>query len=116
MLVEVDLVEPAKAVERLEQRQLRLLLGLPGRAAEVLDHDAGVDLLLDVDWRRVGDEVGVSLAALVSGRILPAPDELRVEALVPRVANLANLLDRGVDKSVRVGGWDVRPLVAVCDR
>src|SRR5438045_3143760 len=101
MLVEVDLVEPTQPVERFEERQLRLVLRPLGRAPEVLDQDAGVDLLLDVDRGRVSYEVYVCLADVVLGRVLPAPDELRVEALVPRVPNLANLFDRGVDERVR---------------
>ena len=59
VLVEVDLVELVEAVEGVEERQLGLVLGPLGGAAEVLDQDARVDLLLDVDRRRVGDQVVV---------------------------------------------------------
>ena len=116
VLVEVDLVELVEAVEGVEERQLGLVLGTLGGAAEVLDQDPGVDLLLDVDRRRVGDQVVVVPVDVVGRRVLAPPDQLRVEALVAGVADLADLLDRGVDELVRVGGRDVGPLVAVRDR
>ncbi len=57
MLVVLDLLEPGQAVEVVEQSQLRLLLaGLSG-LAEVLDQHPRVDLLLDVDRRRIDLEI-----------------------------------------------------------
>jgi hypothetical protein len=40
VLVEVNLIEPAEAVERLEERKLWLFLRPLGRAAKILDQDA----------------------------------------------------------------------------
>ena len=110
MAVEVDDVEVAEPVEGLEQRQLGLVLGPGGGAAQVLDQDPRVDLLLDVDRRRVGDEV------LAVELVLALPDELRIERRVARVADLDGLLDLRGDELVRVGGREVRALVGVRDR
>ena len=84
---------------------------MAGGAAKVLDQDARVDLLLDVDRRRVGDEVVVAVVDRVGVRVLAAPDQLGVEALVAGVADLADLLDLRVDEVLGVGGRDVGPLV-----
>ena len=111
MLVEVDEVELAEAVERLEQRQLGLVLaGLRG-LAQVLDEHPRVDLLLDVDRRRVDHEV---LAVVL---VLALPDELRVERRVARVAQLGiGCSTSGVDELLGVGGRQVGALVGVGDR
>src|SRR5690606_15429027 len=58
--------------------------GLLGAALEIVDDRLGVDLLLDVEGRRVDDEVGPVL------RVLAAPDELRVADL--DLAGLPELL------------------------
>jgi len=57
VLVKVDLVEFVEAVEGIEEGQLGLFFGLRCRAPQVLDQDARVDLLLDVDRGCVGDQV-----------------------------------------------------------
>ena len=49
-------------------------------AQQIVDQRLGVDLLLDVERRRVDDEVAPVLL------ILPAPDELGIEVGVARVA------------------------------
>ena len=69
-------IEPVEIGEQV--RRLRLLLGLaPGRLApQIVDDDLGVDLLLDVERRRTGDQVGRVLF------VLAAPDELRIEVAV----------------------------------
>ena len=54
---------------------LALLLRLP---QQVVDQHLGVDLLLDVERRRVDDEIAPVLL------VLAAPDELRVEVAVAR--------------------------------
>ena len=56
-------------------------------AQQVVDQHLGVDLLLDVERRRVDDEVAPVLL------ILAAPDELRVEVAV---AALVGDADRGL--------------------
>ncbi len=53
--IELDQIELVEAVEGLEQGQLRLVLGSRGGIAQVLDEDAGIDLLLDIDRRGFGD-------------------------------------------------------------
>ena len=110
VLVEVDQVELAEAVEGLEQGQLGLVLGPGGGVAEVLDQDARIDLLLDVDRRRVGDEV------LAVELVLALPDELRVERRVARVTDGDRLLELGRDEVLGVGGREVGALVGVGDR
>ena len=53
--IEVDEVQLAEAVEGVEEGQFRLVLRVLGGAAQVLDDDPRVDLLLDVDGRGVRD-------------------------------------------------------------
>src|SRR3712207_7988899 len=57
---------------------------------------ARIDLLLDVDGRRVGDEI-----AAVQ-RVLAPPDELRIEGRVAGVAHENRLLQLRRDEVVRV--------------
>src|SRR3546814_5873875 len=59
VLVELHEVEALEAIEALEQGELRLRLAAAGGHAEVLDQHPRVDLLLDVDGRCVGFEVGL---------------------------------------------------------
>ena len=60
-------------------------LPVPALPAQVVDERLRVDLLLDVERRRLHDEVGPIL------RVLAAPDELRVKV---SVAPLVGDLDR----------------------
>ena len=79
MLVKLGLVHAFRhAVEVAEEVDLvaGLRAALPCRAQEVVDQDLGVDLLLNVERRRLDDEVAPVLV------VLPAPDELRVEVAV----------------------------------
>lgn len=50
-----------------------VVLAFLGRAQQVVDEGLGMDLLLDVEWRGVDDEVAPVLL------VLTAPDKLRVE-------------------------------------
>jgi hypothetical protein len=59
------------------------LLGAP---QQVVDQHLGVHLLLDVERRRVDDEIAPVLL------VLAAPDQLRVQVGIARVANLLRLL------------------------
>ena len=95
MTVEVDEVEVVEAVEVVEQGEFGFVFGALGGAAEVLDDDPRVDLLLDVDRRGVGDEV------LAVEFVLALPDELRVERGVARVADGDRLLDLRGDELLR---------------
>jgi hypothetical protein len=77
--VKVDELLELDAIEVAEQRELRLGLsggcGLP----EVLDDDARVHLLLDIDRDDRYLEIGGVLL------VLPFPDELGIEARIARV-------------------------------
>ena len=111
MPVEVDEVEVVEAVEVVEQGEFGFVFGALSGAAEVLDDDPRVDLLLDVDRGGVGDEV------LAVEFVLSLPDELRVERRVALVADGDRLLHIRGDEILRarVGGGEVRPLVGVGD-
>jgi hypothetical protein len=112
-----------------------LILGLGRLGGRALTHASDLDLIYlfsgtheamppGQGWpRRIPGrffsrrhEVEVRAIDLVGWRVLPAPHQLRVEALVAGVADLANLLNRWVDELVRVGGGDVGPLLVVLDR
>src|ERR1041385_4720706 len=81
MAVEVHQVELGKSVESIKEGELGLVFRARRCAAEVLDEDARVDLLLDVDWRGVGYEV------LAVEGILPLPHQLGVERWVAGIAD-----------------------------
>ena len=75
-----------------------------GPAPQVVDEDLGVDLLLDVEGRRLHDEVGPVLI------VLAAPDELRIEVAVAALVGDPDraLLGPAHHRPV-LGGRDVLP-------
>src|SRR5438105_14203099 len=62
-------------------------------------------LLLDVEWRRLDDEVAPVLV------VLPAPDELWIEVGVARVPNFLSSEVLGLENRLVLGGRDVQALV-----
>ncbi|WP_366143442.1 hypothetical protein [Accumulibacter sp.] len=115
MLVELGLVDSGRdAVEIGEEvrRDLALLVrALPRLAQQFVDQRLRVYLLLNVERRRMDDEVAPVLL------VLAAPDELRVEVGVPRVAHLPGVLLRLVEHRLVFGGRNVpAPGVVVGDR
>ena len=114
MLVEVGPVGAfGETVEVGEQVDLLVLIARPDAglrfADEVVDQHLGVHLLLDVERRRVDDEVAPVLY------VLAAPDELRIEVAVaalvrqPHRRLIGLLHDRLVlgSRDVRTGVLDV---------
>ena len=89
---------------------LRVLLVALAATLQVVDEHLGVHLLLDVERRRLHDEVGEVLL------VLAAPDELRVEVAV---AALVRHLDGAavvvLHRRAVLGGGDVGPLRLVVD-
>ena len=73
-------------------------------AQQVVDQHLRVDLLLDVERRSVDDEVAPVLL------ILPAPDELRIEVGVARIAHRLRGLLLLFQHGLVLGRRDVLPL------
>ena len=118
MLVEIRAVGAlGQPVEVREQvclvhafRDRVVLRGLVAPAAQVVDEHLGVHLLLDVERRRLHDEVGEVLL------VLAAPDELRVEvAVAARVGHLDGAAVVVLQRGAVLGGGDVGPLRLVVD-
>ena len=87
-----------------------VLRRLVAPAAQVVDQHLGVHLLLDVERRRLNDEVGEILL------VLAAPDELRVEvAVAARVGHLDGAAVVVLQRRAVLGGGDVGPLRLVVD-
>jgi hypothetical protein len=68
------------------------------------DEHLGVDLFLDVQRRRVDDEIAPVLL------VLPAPDKLGIEIGIARVAEQPRLLVLLLHDGLLLGGGDVLPL------
>jgi hypothetical protein len=73
MVVEVDEVKLGEAIERVKERQFRLVFRALCCAPQVLNDDARIDFFLDVDRGSLGYQV------LLVERILSFPHHLRVE-------------------------------------
>ena len=91
MLVKLGLIHALRdAVEVGEEigRDLPgVVLALPRLAQQIVDEHLRVDLFLNVERRRVDDEIAPVLL------ILPAPDELRIEiAIAPLVSDANRIL------------------------
>src|SRR5688500_11380645 len=64
-----------------------------------------MNLLLDVERRRLDDEIAPVLV------VLAAPDELRIEVGVPWIAHLFTSEVLGFEDGLMLGGRNVQPLV-----
>ena len=110
VLVEVDEVQLVEAIEGLEQRQLGLVRGCSSSAAQILDQHPRVDLLLDVDRRRIGHQIPIGDV------VLAGPHQLRIQGRVAREPRLADGLQvLGPEVVDSLGRGQVGPLVAVDD-
>src|SRR3984893_6246797 len=79
-------IEPVKIVKEVDLRRV-LALTLPRLPPQILDQRLGVNFLLNIDRRRGNEQ---RLAILL---ILAAPDELRIEIGIARIAqNLHRLV------------------------
>ena len=77
----------------------------PASAQQIVDQHLGVDLFLDVERRRVDDEVAPVLL------VLAAPDELRVEvAVAARIATRLGVLFLLLQHRLKFGRRNVLPL------
>src|SRR5436309_6865864 len=79
----------------------------PGLAQQIVDQKLRVDLLLDVQWRRLHDQVGPVLL------VFAAPDELRVEIAVTFVRHRCGALVPFSHKGFLFSGRDIAALVLV---
>ena len=75
---------PLKSAKRSGVELPGLVLALPRLPQQVVDQHLGMDLFLDVERRRVDDEVAPVLL------VLAAPDELRVEVAVAALVGHAD--------------------------
>ena len=75
---------PLKSANRSGVICARVVLALLRGAQQVVDQHLGVDLLLDVERRRVDDEIAPVLL------VLAAPDELGIEVAVAAVVGHAH--------------------------
>ena len=92
----------------------RSALSLPARAGrslrlpqQIVDERLGVHLLLDVERRRMDDEIAPVLL------VLAAPHELRIKVGVARVANRTGLRCSALQHRLVLGRGNVLPLVVV---
>src|SRR5207302_2049537 len=109
VLVELGLVhalgDAVEVSEEIWNDVAGLLTPLSRPAQQVVDQHLGMDLLLDVERRRLDDEVAPVLP------VLAAPDELRVEiAVAPLVGGAQRLLRLLLDDGLVLGGRDVLAL------
>ena len=80
---------------------IALLARLP---EQIVDQHLGVNFFLDVERRRVDDEVAPVLL------VLPAPDELGIEVGVARILYRLGLFLLFLKNGLVLGGRDVLPL------
>ena len=86
------------------------IFGLLAPGPQVVDQRLGMHLLLKVDRRRVDGQLGLI-------RILPTPDELRIEiAVAPLIGHLDCLSIRGFHDRFEFGRGNVRAGFVVGDR
>src|SRR5438876_4358778 len=109
VLVELRLVHAlgntVEVREEVRNDLAHLLAPLSCPAQQVVDQHLGMDLLLDVERRRLDDEVAPVLL------VLAAPDELRVEiAVAPLVSGAPRLFRLLLDDGLVLGGRDVLAL------
>jgi hypothetical protein len=86
--------QPVEAGEEVRHRRCRLIAPLLALPQQIVDQDLRVHLLLDVERRRLDDQVGPVLL------VLAAPDELRVQVAV---APLIGQPDRVLSRSSMTG-------------
>ena len=95
---------PLKSAKRSGVSSPAVVLALLRRAQQIVDQHLRVDLLLDVERRRVDDEIAPVLL------VLAAPDELRIEVAVARIADLLRGLLLLFQHGLVLGRRDVLPL------
>jgi hypothetical protein len=87
------------------------VLALPGGAQQVVDQHLGVHLLLDVERRSMDHEIAPVLL------VLAAPDQLRIEVGVARIADLFRVLLLLLQHRLEFGRRDVfAPRLVVRER
>ena len=74
--------EAVKVGEEVEVRARLLRLPRFRLPEQIIDQDFGMHFLLDVERRRLDDEVAPILV------VLPSPDKLRIEVRIARIAHL----------------------------
>jgi hypothetical protein len=103
--------QPVEIGEEIRHRRRCLVAPRFALPQEVVDQDLRVHLLLDVERRRLDDQIGPILL------VLAAPDELRIEiAVAPLIGEPDRRLVLLVHDRLELGGRDVAALVLMAQR